>query len=88
MKLHPDAHEHPEDDTANDEPAPLATLLLGAFVSHKIATPPNAKVSDGSQPPVTFDLSLSETAGSRSLHRLVGPCAARARDSVSSQGAV
>jgi len=32
----------------------------------------NEKVSDGSQPPVTFDLSLSESAGSRSLHRLVG----------------
>jgi len=31
----------------------------------------NAKVSDGSQPPVTFDLSLSESAGSRSLNRLV-----------------
>jgi len=27
------------------------------------------KVSDGSQPPMTFDLSLSESAGSRSLHR-------------------
>jgi len=32
---------------------------------------PNAKVSDGSQPPMTLDLSLSETAGSRSLHRRV-----------------
>src|SRR5208282_4219281 len=31
----------------------------------------NAKVSDGGQPPVTFELSLSETAGPRSLHRLV-----------------
>jgi hypothetical protein len=29
-------------------------------------------VSDRSQPPMTFDLSLSESAGSRSLHRLVG----------------
>ena len=27
------------------------------------------KVSDGSQPPITFDLSLSESAGSRSLDR-------------------
>jgi hypothetical protein len=26
---------------------------------------PNAKVSDGSQPPMTSDLSLSESAGSR-----------------------
>src|SRR5436190_23436592 len=29
------------------------------------------KVSDRSQPPLTFDLSLSESAGSDSLHRLV-----------------
>ena len=34
---------------------------------------PNVKVSGGSQPPLTFGLSLSESAGSRSLHRLVGP---------------
>ncbi len=32
---------------------------------------PDAKVSDGSQPPMTLDLSLSESAGSRSLDRLV-----------------
>jgi hypothetical protein len=32
---------------------------------------PTQKVSDGSQPPMTFDLSLSESAGSRSLDRLV-----------------
>jgi hypothetical protein len=32
---------------------------------------PNAKVSDGSQPLMTFDLSLSESAGSRSLDLLV-----------------
>ena len=31
----------------------------------------NVKVSDGSQPPLTFGLSLSESAGSRSLHRLL-----------------
>jgi hypothetical protein len=31
----------------------------------------NAKVSDGSQPPMTMNLSVSETAGPRSLHRLV-----------------
>jgi hypothetical protein len=37
---------------------------------------PNAKVSDGSQPSVTFDLSLSKSAGSRSLYRLVRACAA------------
>jgi hypothetical protein len=34
--------------------------------------PPNAEVSDGSQPPMTFDLFLSKSAGSRSMHRLVG----------------
>ena len=33
---------------------------------------PNAKVSERSQPPMTFDLSLSESAGSGSLHRLFG----------------
>jgi hypothetical protein len=31
----------------------------------------NGKVSDGSQPPMALDLSASETAGSRSLDRLV-----------------
>ena len=34
---------------------------------------PNVKVSDGSQPPMTFHLSLSESAGSRSLDRFVVP---------------
>ncbi len=38
---------------------------------HERAKWANEKVSDGSQPPMTFDLSLSESAGSRSLHRLV-----------------
>jgi hypothetical protein len=33
---------------------------------------PNDEVSDGSQPPVALDLSLSESAGSRSLDRRVG----------------
>jgi len=32
----------------------------------------NAQVSDESQPPMTFDLSLCESAGSRSLDRGVG----------------
>lgn len=31
----------------------------------------NDKVSDGSQPPMALDLLLGESAGSRSLHRLV-----------------
>jgi hypothetical protein len=31
----------------------------------------NAKVSDGSQPPMTLNSSLGESAGSRSLDRLV-----------------
>jgi len=30
---------------------------------------PNAKVSDGRQPPMTIDLSLCESAGSRPLDR-------------------
>jgi hypothetical protein len=33
---------------------------------------PNDQVSDGSQPLTTFDLSLSESPGSRSLHRRAG----------------
>ena len=41
------------------------------MLADRLKHPPNAKVSDGSQPPMTFDLSLSESAGSRSLHRLV-----------------
>ncbi len=32
---------------------------------------PNAKGSDGSQPPMKWYLSLRESASSRSLHRLV-----------------
>jgi hypothetical protein len=32
----------------------------------------NVKVSDRGQPPLTLDFGLSESAGSRSLHRLVG----------------
>jgi hypothetical protein len=32
----------------------------------------NAKVSDRSQPSLMFDLSVSQQAGSGSLHRLVG----------------
>ena len=32
------------------------------------------EVSGGSRPPQTFDLSLGDSAGSHSLHRLVGSC--------------
>ena len=39
----------------------------------------NAKVSDRSQPPLTFDLSLRESAGSDSLDRLVRPWSSRLR---------
>ena len=35
----------------------------------------NAKVNERSQPPLTFDLSLSEPAGSGSLHRFGEPLA-------------
>jgi hypothetical protein len=34
------------------------------FSCFKGAKLPNAKVNDGSQPPMTLDLSLSESAGS------------------------
>jgi hypothetical protein len=62
------------------KPPELATRpTLAALLGRKAcgvmvwcdSVPPNVKVSDGSQPPMTFDLSLSESAGSRSLHRLV-----------------
>ena len=45
--------------------------LIWPFVHRRRVESPNAKVSDGSQPPMTFDSSLSGSAGSRSLHRLV-----------------
>ena len=48
----------------------LTGLRFGSLNS-RYADMPNAKVSDGSQPPMTFGLSLSETAGSRSLDRRV-----------------
>ena len=50
---------------------PSSDTEIWAFIGGLRASTPNAKVSDGSQPPLTFDLSLSETAGSRSLDRLV-----------------
>jgi len=50
----------------------LQTKLDFTFnVTHSTQPLANGKVSDGSQPPMTFDLSLSGSAGSRSLHRLV-----------------
>ena len=42
----------------------------------------NEKVSDGSQPPMAFDLSLSESAGSRSLDRLLGFLSQQSRTSL------
>ena len=61
-----DATQVPRHKSKNllSEPSALSIAVLSACM-------PNAKVSDGSQPPMTFDLSLSESAGSRSLHRLV-----------------
>jgi hypothetical protein len=58
----------------------MVELLMGgdfAYVESgnhrwKLATWPNAKVSDGSQPPMTLNSSLSESAGSRSLDRMDG----------------
>ncbi len=49
----------------------LAPVCDGHGVYHEMVERPNVKVSDGSQPPLTFDLSPRESAGSRSLHRLV-----------------
>jgi len=49
----------------------LARSLRLAALARYILSPFNAEVSDGSQPPMTFDLSLGESAGSRSLNRLV-----------------
>jgi hypothetical protein len=50
-------------------------VFLTALTTHMILRDapiwPNGKVSDGSQPPMALDLSASETAGSRSLQRLV-----------------
>src|SRR5205814_4242382 len=51
----------------------LGWLLFMTVSAVASRTPSNAKVSDGSQPLMTFDLSLNQSAGSRSLHRLVGP---------------
>src|SRR6185503_10325681 len=45
--------------------------------SHVGVVIPNAMVSDGSQPPKTLNLFLSESAGSRSLDRLVRLVACR-----------
>ena len=56
----------------HEMPAIMDTEIRPAFKDSFIALSPNVKVSDGSQPPLTCDLSLSESAGSRSLHRLVG----------------
>ena len=58
--------EHGYDAGNNRDVAPSGNLLG----SHNVRSGTNAKVSDGSQPPMTFDLSLSESAGSRSLNRL------------------
>ena len=44
--------------------------LFGEIRVH-ILQDSKAKAGDGSQPPVAFDVSLSESAGSRSLDRLV-----------------
>ena len=58
----------------NQKTTAKATRMAAAIMPKKVLrfmVSPNAKVSDGSQPTVTFHLSLSESAGSRSLHNLV-----------------
>jgi len=43
------------------------------FFEELLGNPPNTQVSDRSQPPLVFDLSPGEQAGSGSLHRLALP---------------
>src|SRR5437763_1712171 len=61
------ANEHCCDDHKGEAPCDDRSSF-----SHTELLTSNAKVSDGSQPPLTLYSSLSESAGSRSLHRLVG----------------
>jgi hypothetical protein len=56
---------HRPEGAANDRNIVLAEC------GERHLTANNAQVSDGRQPPLTFDLSLSETAASRSLDRRV-----------------
>jgi hypothetical protein len=57
-------------------------LTLGCFMM------PNAKVSDGGQPPVVWPWTQKVTAGRRSLDRWVGRCAYDATGSVHGPGRV
>ena len=53
---------------SNQPDSSLMTSETATNFRSALMPPFNAKVSDGSQPPVTCYLSLSESAGSRSLH--------------------
>src|SRR5258707_4826450 len=53
-------------------PTPMRAEVRAALPVFRIVCMLNAKVSDRSQPPLMCHLSLSEAAGSGSLHRLVG----------------
>src|SRR6266576_4592513 len=55
------------DNNPNTAQAAIAKPSCGTWLSMT-----NVNVSDGSQPPMTFDLSQRESAGSHSLDRLVG----------------
>jgi len=63
-----------EPGSTNGKPQPhRAQRLDRALTSARLSEGSDitVKVSDQSQPPLTLDLSLSEPAGSGSLHRLV-----------------
>ncbi len=51
----------------------MSLSVWGRGTTTKSISAPNIKVNDESQPPMTFDVSLSESAGSRSLDGLVRP---------------
>ena len=62
----------PQGKREKQHEAPRWQKALDMSSNHHDTQSLNTEVSDGSQPPLTLDLSLSESAGSRSLHRFVG----------------
>src|SRR5438046_1401549 len=84
MSVHP---PHPDEQTKatnnrdTDQREPQKPSYMRCFCRDHKECALTKKVSDGSQPPMTFDLSLSESARSRSLHRVVGHPRSRVRSS-------
>jgi len=70
-----DAGPRPHELITSEKSAAARQSKTRLFIERLM--PPN-EVSDGSQSPMTFDLSLRETAGSRSLDHLM--CARRGRE--------